>query len=102
MTDNRTSRAIEATRKKGAKTDWTMYELVNKTPGLSVYALARSLGWTTGKAYGSIRRLKEKNLVYTHETEKNGRLVTVANPTKWQDFYTKDELDKIKTMGIDA
>lgn len=58
------SYAVDATRRKGAETDWTMYELINRKPGLNAYELAKLLEWSTGKAYGSIKRLEKNELVH--------------------------------------
>lgn len=92
------SYAVEATRRKGADTDWTMYELINRKPGLNAYELAKLLDWSTGKAYGSIKRLEKNGLVYLDRTEKDGKLVLEIRPVKWQDFFTAEELEEFKNL----
>jgi hypothetical protein len=34
-------------------TDWTLYQLIDKYPGESIYALSKALGWSTGKVSSS-------------------------------------------------
>jgi len=92
------SHAVEATRKKGADTDWTMYELINRKPGLNAYELAKLLNWSTGKAYGSIKRLEKNGLIYLGRAEKDGKLVLEVKPVKWQEFFTAEELEEFKNM----
>jgi len=62
--------AVEVTRRKGAETDWIMYELINRKPWLNAYELAKRLGWSTGKAYGSIKRLEKKRAGASGENRK--------------------------------
>lgn len=92
------SYAVEATRRKGADTDWTMYELINRKSGLNAYKLAKLLDWSTGKAYGSIKRLERNGLVYLERAEKDGKLVLEIKPVEWQDFFTAKELEEFKNM----
>ena len=94
------SYAAEATRKKGAGTDWTMYDLINRRPGLNAYELAKQLNWSTGKAYGSVKRLEKNGLVYLDRAERGGKLVLEIRPVKWQDFFTAEELEEFKNMDF--
>lgn len=92
------SGAVEATRRKGADADWTMYGLINRKPGLNAYELAKLLDWSTGKAYGSIKRLEKNGLLYLERIEKDGKLVLSIKPIEWQNFFTAEELEKFKNM----
>ena len=92
------SYAIKATRRKGADTDWTMYELISQKPGFNAYELAKLLNWSTGKVYGSIKRLEKNGLVYSEKIEKDGKLVLKIRPVKWQDFFTTEELEEFKNL----
>ena len=94
------SYAVEATRKKGADTDWTMYDLINRRPGLNTYELAKRLNWSTGKAYGSVKRLEKNGLVYLERVKRCGKLVLEVRPVKWQDFFTAEELEEFKNMDF--
>ena len=38
-------------------TDYKLYGVICKKPGLGVYELAKELGWSSDKVYGSIRHL---------------------------------------------
>ncbi|MHC1631706.1 MAG: winged helix-turn-helix domain-containing protein [Methanotrichaceae archaeon] len=92
------SYAIEATRRKGADTDWTLYQLINRKPRLSVYELAKMLNWSTGKAYGSVKRLEKNGLVRTESVSRSGRMVLQVSPIRWQEFFTPKELEEFRNM----
>ena len=59
-----------------AKVDNTLYDLICEKPGSSIYDLAKSLSWSTGKVHGSIIRLKKDNWVHIDREVKNGRYIT--------------------------
>jgi len=92
--------AAEAVRRKGIDTDWTLYQLINKRPRLNVYELAKILGWSSGKVYGSIKRLEKQGLVLQEKSMKNGRAVLLVSAVKWQQFFTSEELEEFRKMDI--
>jgi predicted transcriptional regulator len=92
--------AREARLKQGGDTDWELYELINKRPGYSAYELARELGWSTGRVYGSIKRLKAKNLVRVKKSIRNGRAVLEITPVEWHEFFTSEELEEFREMEV--
>jgi predicted transcriptional regulator len=92
--------AVEAVRRKGADTDWTLYQVVDKHPGESIYALSKIVGWSTGKVYASVKRLAEDGLVRVEKSMRDGRGVLVVKPLEWQEFFTPDELQELKDMDF--
>jgi predicted transcriptional regulator len=80
--------------------DWTLYQLIDKHPGESVYALSKAIGWSTTKAYASVERLAADGLVRIEKSVKDGRSVLIVSPREWQEFFTPEELDEIKNMDL--
>ena len=92
--------AVEAVKRKGADTDWTLYQLIDKHPGESIYALSKAINWSTGKVYASVKRLAEDGMVRIEKAMKDGRGVLIVKPLKWQEFFTPEELEELKNMDF--
>lgn len=78
--------------------DWTLYQLIDKHPGASMYALSKAIGWSTTKVYASVGRLAADGLVRIEKSMRDGRSALIASPREWQEFFTPEELDEIKNM----
>jgi len=74
-------------------TDYKLYGVICKKPGLGVYDLAKELGWSSDKAYGSIRRLVRDGWVMA---VRDGRSALKILPVKWYDFLTPEEIEEFK------
>ena len=61
-TINKPTEAINARITEGLDTDYKLYKIINKRPGYSIYELAKEMGWSSGKVYGSVRDWKRKDL----------------------------------------
>ena len=92
--------AVEAVKRKGADTDWTLYQLIDKHPGESIYALSKVIGWSTGKVYASVKRLARDGLVRIETSKRDGRGVLIVMPLEWQEFFTPEELGELKNMNF--
>ena len=92
--------AVEAVKRKGADTDWTLYQLIDKHPGESIYALSKVIGWSTGKVYASVKRLARDGLVRIETSMRDGRGVLIVKPLEWQEFFTPEELGELKNMNF--
>ncbi|AEB69770.1 winged helix-turn-helix transcriptional regulator [Methanothrix soehngenii] len=90
--------ARDARARERADTDYSLYEVINKTPGSSVYELAKELGWSSGKVYGSVRRLEKDNWVRIEKAERDGRSVLKITSVKWHEFLTSEEIEEFKSM----
>jgi len=66
---------------------------------LSIYELAKSIGWSHGKVYSSVKRLEEDGLVKVDKAIRNGRSVSIVTYRKWQEFFTKEELEGMQQPG---
>jgi predicted transcriptional regulator len=92
--------AVDAVKRKGEDTDWTLYQLIDKHPGESIYALSKAIGWSTGKVYASVKRLAEDGLVRIEKSARGGRSVLLVRPLEWQEFFTAEELDELKSLDF--
>lgn len=90
--------ARDARVREGLDTDYELYRVINKKPGSSVYELAKGLGWSSGKVYGSVRRLEKDNWIRTEKAERDGRSVSKIFPVEWHEFLTQEEIEEFKNM----
>jgi predicted transcriptional regulator len=96
------SKTIQAVRKREAlaeDVDWDLYKWIEGHPGLSIYELAKSIGWSHGKVYSSVKRLEKDGLVKVDKAIRNGRSVSIVTYRKWQEFFTKEELEEMRQPG---
>jgi len=95
---NRPSEAIDARITEGLDTDYELYKIINKKPGYSVYELAKEMGWSSGKVYGSVRRLEKEGLVHTKKDIRGGRSILKVHAAEWSEFFTKEELEEFDNL----
>ena len=89
------AQAIQAVEDKGIDTDLELYDVIENSPGESVYSLAKLMAWSNGKTYASVRRLEKSKLVHIEKMEKDGRSVLVVRPYDWYEFFTPEELQEM-------
>jgi len=94
---SKTIRAVRKRREIAEDTDWELYQWIEGHPSLSIYELAKSIGWSHGKVYSSIRRLTGVDLVRVENAIRNGRSVSIITYKKWQEYFTPEELADIKS-----
>lgn len=90
--------AIDARITEGLDTDYDLYKVINKKPGLSIYQLSKELGWSSGKVYGSVKRLEKEGLVHTEKAIKDGRAVLKVCAADWSEFFTPEELNEFENL----
>lgn len=90
--------ARDARARERSDTDYKLYEVINKKPGSSVYELAKELGWSSGKVYGSVHRLEKDNWVRIEKAERDGRSVLKIMSVSWHEFLTPEEIEEFKNM----
>ena len=86
--------ARDARVREGLDTDYELYRVINRKPGASVYELAKELGWSSGKVYGSVRRLEKDSWIRTEKAERDGRSVLKVKPVEWFEFLTPEEIEE--------
>jgi DNA-binding MarR family transcriptional regulator len=59
-------------------TDWKLYEWIDEHPNLSRHELAKSINWSHGKVYSSVKRLTDDGLVNVENNIGNGRSVSIV------------------------
>ena len=93
------TKTIQAVRKReelAEDVDWELYKWIESHPGLNIYALAKSIGWSHGKVYSSVKRLEDDGLLNIERAIINGRSASIVTCRRWQDFFTPDELEEMK------
>ena len=96
------SKTIQAVRKReelAEDVDWELYKWVEKHPGLNIYALAKSLGWSHGKVYSSVKRLEADGLVKVEKVIVNGRSASIVTYRRLQEFFSPEELEEMQEPG---
>jgi DNA-binding MarR family transcriptional regulator len=96
------SKTIQAVRRREAlaeDVDWDLYKWIGGHPGLNIYELAKSIGWSHGKVYSSVKRLEQDGLVKVERVIRNGRSASIVTSRKWQEFFTKEELEEMQQPG---
>ncbi len=92
--------ARDARVREGLDTDYELYRVINSKPGSSIYELAKELGWSSGKVYGSVRRLEKDNWIKTEKAERAGRLILKVKAVDWFEFLTPGEIEEFKNMDF--
>jgi predicted transcriptional regulator len=96
------TKTIQAVRKReelAEDVDWELYKWIEWHHGLNIYALAKSIGWSHGKAYSSVKRLEDDGLVKVEKVIINGRSASIVTYRRMQDFFTQEELEEMKRPG---
>jgi DNA-binding PadR family transcriptional regulator len=97
---NKPVEAIKARITEGLDTDYKLYKIINKKPGYSVYELAKETGWSSGKVYGSVRRLEKEGLIHTTRDMRGGRAILRVQAADWSEFFTKEELEEFDNLEL--
>ncbi len=77
-------KAAEKRKQIGEGTDQSLFRVVVENPRLSLYELAREIGWGVGKVDGSVKRLREKGLVKVECFVKAGRRVKLVSAVDYE------------------
>ena len=72
------ARGAEAKREIGIQTDIELLGLISGHEGFTIYELKRASGWSFGKVYGSVQRLREDGKIMTLAARKKGRLANLV------------------------
>jgi len=72
-----------------------LYEFITSHEGLSIYELAKLVGWSTGKVYHIVKALEDDGLVRTEKIEEGGRLKKKVYPVDWEQLLPKDVKSKL-------
>ena len=67
-----------------------VYELVNKHSGLSVYEIAKKIGWSSGKVHNIVMALEKMGLVRTSLEIERGRAKRKVYPVSWVELLPED------------
>lgn len=97
---SKTMRAIRKWRELAEDVDWELYKWIEGRPSLSIYELAKSIGWSHGKVYTSVKRLGRDGLVKVEKEIRNGRSVSIVAYKKWQDFLQQRSWKRCAALSL--
>jgi len=80
---------------KGELAEDYLYEVVNAHAGLSIYELAKMVGWSTGKVYHLVKALEQAGLVRSEKLEEGGRIKKKVYPIDWANLLPEDVKSKL-------
>ena len=79
-----------------------LYEIINAHAGLSIYELAKFVGWsTTGKVYHIVKALEREGLARTEKLEEGGRIKKKVYPVDWERLLPEDVKRNLFAKGVD-
>lgn len=97
---NKPVEAIDARIQEGLDTDYDLYKVINKNPKSSIYNLSKATGWSSGKVYGSVKRLEKEGLIHTKKAIRGGRTILMVSATDWSEFFTEEELAEFDKLEL--
>ena len=75
---------------RGIYAEEYIYEFINKHKGLSIYEIAKRVGWSNGKVHNIINSLEKKGLVKTIIEVEKGRVKRRVYPVSWIELLPED------------
>jgi predicted transcriptional regulator len=78
-----------------------LYEIINAHAGLSIYELAKFVGWSTGKVYHIVKALEQEGLVRTEKIEEGGRIKKQVYPVDWEELLPEDVKRNLFAKEVD-
>lgn len=67
-----------------------LYEIISSHEGLSIYEIAKLVGWSTGKVHHIVKALEDDGLVRTEKIEEAGRMKKKVYPVDWENLLPED------------
>lgn len=95
--ESKTTRAVLKRHEIAEDTDWELYQWIESHPGLSMYEIAKALGWSHGRVYSSVKRLQGEDMIEIKNEIRNGRSVSIVTYKKWHEYFTPTELAEMES-----
>ena len=73
-------------RKKALETKWSLYEIINKNSGISVYELSKQLNWSVGKVNNHVNKLIKDGVITNSTKMEKNRAKRVLKARDWKEF----------------
>jgi len=83
-------------RKKALETRWSLYEIIDKNPGITVYELAKQLNWTIGKVNYHVNKLINDGVITNSTKIENNRTKRKLHAKDWKEFIKPEDLKALK------
>lgn len=78
------------------KNKYFLYEILNKTPGMTIYDLTKKTNWSSGKITYYIQKLLKDGVIQNSTEVINGRVRKEYSPVSYKEFINKEEMDFLK------
>jgi len=79
------------------KNKYFMYQFITKTPGITIYDLAKKINWSPGKVKYYTEKLLEDGVIRNSTEIVNGRTQKKFYPVSYKEFIKKEEMDFLKS-----
>jgi len=77
------------------KNKYYLYEVINETPGLTIYDLMIKINWTSGKIHHYIQKLLKDGVIKNSTEIVNERVRKSYFPVSFKELINKDEMTHI-------
>lgn len=74
------------------KNKYYLYEIINKTPGITIYDLSKKVDWTPGKVGYYINKLLNDGVIKNSTEIVNGRIKKAYSPISYKELINWDEM----------
>ena len=78
------------------KNKYFLYEVLNKTPEMTIYDLAKKTSWSSGKVKHYIQKLRKDRVIHNSTEVINGRVRKEYSPVSYKEFINKEEMNFLK------
>ena len=83
-------------RKKALETRWSLYEIINKNPEISVYELSKKTNWSIGKVNHHVNKLIKDGVISNSIKTENNRTKRSLRAKDWKEFISPEDLEALK------
>ena len=78
------------------KNKYFLYEILNKTSGITIYDLTKKINWSSGKVIYYIQKLLKDGVIQNSTEVINGRVRKKYYPVSYKEFINKEEMNFLK------
>ena len=78
------------------KNKYFLYEVINKSPGLTIYDLSKKINWTSGKVNHYIQKLLKDRVIKNSSKVENGRVKKSYSSVSYKELINWDEMTEIE------
>ena len=80
------------------KNKYFLYEVISKSPGVTLYDLAKKVNWTSGRVDYYIQKLLKDKVIGSSTTIENCQVKTQYFPVNYKNLINWDEMHLIQEI----